>query len=87
MAIEPIPAYALSMRNATAALVAVVALGGAVYFGSLHLGATTACTHRGGGVLDLLNCARPSRAVWQFPIAVGIAALGLVGAVGGLRRP
>jgi hypothetical protein len=67
-----------AMRKTLAAVVAVVALGGAVYFGSLHLGAS-----RFG---DCLVCARPTRAFWQFPVAVAIASLGLVVAVGVLKR-
>jgi hypothetical protein len=77
------------MRKALAAVVAVVALGGAVYFGSLHLGANrfgNCSPGSGGGVLPLLVCARPTRAAWQFPVAVVIASLGLAGAFGVLRR-
>ena len=76
------------MGKAAAVAVAVVALGGAFYFGSLHLGSrglNPACTRV--GVVNLLNCAEPaSRAAWQFPVAVVIAALGLAGAVGVLKR-
>jgi hypothetical protein len=77
------------MRRAAALALAVVALGGAFYVGSLPLGPAglkPACT-RVGSVLNLENCAEPaSRATWQFPVAGVIAALGLAGAVGGLKR-
>ena len=36
-------------------------------------------------MLDLLNCPA-SRAVWQLPVAVVIALLGMAGAVGVLKR-
>jgi len=74
------------MKKTVAVVVVVVGLGGAVYLGSLHLGPPASiCSHRGGGVLDLLNCPA-SRAVWQLPVAVVIALLGMAGAVGVLKR-
>jgi hypothetical protein len=79
---------AVSGPQAVAVGVVAVALGGAVYFGSLHLGVSRpgAWTRNGGGLLDLLGCAHPTRAFWQFPVAVVIAALGVAGALGVLKR-
>jgi hypothetical protein len=76
------------MRKAVALLVAVVALGGAVSFGSLHLdshGNYPACRNAPDLVL-LSPCAPASRGDWQFLIAVAIAAVGLGAAVGVMKR-
>lgn len=78
----PIPSYASVMRRAAAALLAVPALGGAIYLGSVRLATHHVCGNAPAGPW----CAPASRAGWQLPLAVAIAALGAVGAVGVLKR-
>ena len=66
------------MRRAAAAALAVVALGGAIYFGSLRLethGNYPACQHSWAW-----NCGPASRGHWQFAVAILIVLLGLAAA-------
>jgi hypothetical protein len=71
------------VKQAAALVLVVAAVGSAVYLGSLHLGqprAKLACP-------SLVACFQlPTRASWQLPVAVVIAALGVAGAVGVLKR-
>ena len=66
-----------------------MALAAAAYFASLRLsthGNYPSCvSHIPIGVW-VGACGPASRAVWQFPVAVVIASLGVLGAVGVLKR-
>jgi hypothetical protein len=76
------------MRKAAALTLGVVALGGAAYLGSVHLdahGNYPICLEYQDGLLRP-PCAASTRSGWQLPVAVLIAALGVVGAVGVLKR-
>lgn len=69
------------MRYGIAVLVAGLAVGGAVYLGSLHLGAPGPyrCFSTGGVVPCYVNGSSRvvDRAGWQIPVAVLIAILGI----------
>jgi hypothetical protein len=70
------------VRRAAAAALAVVALGSAIYFGSLRLethGDYPACQRRFQTAFG--NCGPDSRGFWQFLLAIVIAALGLAAAI------
>jgi hypothetical protein len=76
------------MRKAAATVLVGIALASAVFFGTLRLGPhgiRPACTQVGMTV-NLPDCATVDRAGWQYPVAVVIAGLGLLGAFGVLRR-
>jgi hypothetical protein len=76
------------VRYAVAIALASLALGGAVYFASLRLDTRT-LHYRNCAELGLppgMTCGSNRRATWQFPVAVAIAALGVAGAVGVLKR-
>lgn len=83
-----IPSYALCVRRTAAGLIAVFALVGAVYFGSLRLdshGNYPVCT-RAPDLVLISPCAPATRGVWEFALAVAIGGLGVVAAVGVARR-
>jgi hypothetical protein len=76
------------MRNAAALTLVVAALGSAAYFGSVRLdahGNYPICLEYQGGLLRPA-CAPSTRAGWQLPVAVAIAAFGVLGAIGVLTR-
>lgn len=77
------------MRKAAAGALTVVALAAAAYFANLRLsthGNYPSCvSHIPIGVW-VGPCGPASRAVWQLPVAVLIASLGVLGAVRLLKR-
>ena len=85
------------MRHGLAIVLAGIALAGAVYLGSLHLNkhghyqcnAVNGSGYGSGGVTMCdarTSYWTPDRAVWQIPLAIVIAALGL-GAAAAVARP
>ena len=76
------------VRYAVAIVLAGVALGFAVYLGSLRLHTYTLHSRNCAGLgLPLgMTCGQNHRAPWQLPVAAVIAGLGLVVAVGAFKR-
>jgi hypothetical protein len=76
------------VRYAAAVILAGVTLGGAVYLGSLRMDTRTLHSRDCSRLyLPLLaTCGPNQRAAWQLPLAVVIAGLGLLAAVG-VTRP
>jgi hypothetical protein len=76
------------MRKAAALTLVVAALGSAAYLGSLRLdshGNYPICLEYQGGLLRPA-CALATRGGWQLPVAVAIAGVGLLGAIGVVSR-
>ncbi len=76
------------MQKAAALALAVVVLASAAYLRSLRLdlhGNYPTCLEIQGGLLRP-PCAPATRDDWQLPVAVVIAALGALGAVGVMTR-
>ena len=81
--------YSRVMRKAAAVVLVVVALGSAAYLGSLRLDADgnyPICLEIQGSGRFRPPCAPASRSGWQLPVAVVIAACGVLGAVGVANR-
>ena len=76
------------MRYAAVVVLVGIALGGAAYLGTQPLnshGDFPACTGEKGRPVNA-PCAPASSAVWQLPAAVFIASLGVVAAIGAVKR-
>jgi len=78
------------MRKVGALALAVAVLGSATYLGTLRLdayGNYPICLEYQGDLVRRPACAPATRGDWQLPVAVVIAALGVLGAVGVMNRP
>ena len=76
------------MRKAAALTLVVAALGSAAYLGRVRLDANgnyPICLEYQDGVLRPA-CAPATRGGWQVPVAVAIAAFGVLGAIGVVNR-